>query len=42
MEQIIDKKCKIIVIGGFLGSGKTTLIENILKAKELNHKVAVI
>ena len=33
---------KVIVICGFLGSGKTTLVESILKAPQLNKKVAVI
>jgi G3E family GTPase len=33
---------KVIVIAGFLGAGKTTLIESILKAPSLDKKVAVI
>lgn len=35
-------KCKVVLIAGFLGSGKTTLIESILKAPALSVKVAVI
>jgi G3E family GTPase len=35
-------KCKIVLISGFLGAGKTTLIEGILKAPKLNASVAVI
>jgi G3E family GTPase len=35
-------KTKVIVIAGFLGAGKTTLIERILKAPILDRKVAVI
>jgi G3E family GTPase len=34
--------CKVIVIAGFLGAGKTTLVESILKAPVLQKKVAVI
>ena len=33
---------KVIVVAGFLGSGKTTLIDSILKAPQLNSRVAVI
>ena len=33
---------KVIIIAGFLGSGKTTLVEAIIKAPELSAKVAVI
>lgn len=33
---------KVIVIAGFLGAGKTTLVERILKAPVLDKKVAVI
>ena len=33
---------KVIVVAGFLGSGKTTLIDSILKAPQLNKRVAVI
>jgi G3E family GTPase len=40
MEGI--KRSKVIIVAGFLGSGKTTLIESILKAPELSKKVAVI
>jgi G3E family GTPase len=35
-------KCKVIIISGFLGSGKTTLIERIIKAPELSAKVGII
>jgi G3E family GTPase len=41
-SQDYNKKCNIIIISGFLGSGKTTLIDGVLKAKELHKKVAVI
>ncbi len=37
-----QKRAKVIIISGFLGAGKTTLIESILKAPHLNNKVAVI
>lgn len=33
---------QVIIVAGFLGAGKTTLIESILKAPELHKKVAVI
>ena len=33
---------KVIVVAGFLGAGKTTLIESILKEPELQRKIAVI
>ena len=33
---------KVIVVAGFLGAGKTTLIESILKAPKLSRRVAVI
>jgi G3E family GTPase len=33
---------KVVVVCGFLGSGKTTLVESILKAPQLNKQVAVI
>ena len=43
METIkTTDKCKVIIICGFLGAGKTTLIESILKAPALSSKVAVI
>ena len=35
-------KTKVIIICGFLGAGKTTLIESLLKSPHLQHKVAVI
>jgi len=37
-----SKKAKVVVVAGFLGSGKTTLIHRLLKAPEINQKVAVI
>ncbi len=40
MEQ--TKRAKVIIICGFLGAGKTTLIESILKAPVLSAKCAVI
>ena len=33
---------KVIVVAGFLGAGKTTLIDSILKAPKLSKRVAVI
>jgi len=33
---------KVIIVAGFLGAGKTTLIETILKAPQLSRRVAVI
>ena len=41
-QPLHDKISKVIIIAGFLGSGKTTLVESILQAPELNKKVAVI
>ena len=40
--QLQERISKVIIIAGFLGSGKTTLVESILKAPVLNKKVAVI
>jgi G3E family GTPase len=40
--EATSPKCKVVLIAGFLGSGKTTLIESILKATTLSAKVAVI
>ena len=37
-----NKTAEVIVVAGFLGAGKTTLIESILKAPELKSRVAVI
>lgn len=37
-----NKTVDVIVVAGFLGAGKTTLIESILKAPELKSRVAVI
>jgi cobalamin biosynthesis protein CobW len=33
---------KINILTGFLGSGKTTLIQNLIKCAELNQKVAIV
>ncbi len=41
-EVAQNQTSKVIVVCGFLGAGKTTLIESILKAPELSQKVAVI
>jgi len=41
-EQSAATPSKVIVVAGFLGSGKTTLIDQILKAPQLNKRVAVI
>ena len=38
----VDPPSKVIVVAGFLGSGKTTLINSILKAPQLAKRVAVI
>ncbi|TNV72799.1 hypothetical protein FGO68_gene12030 [Halteria grandinella] len=39
----MESKCKVIIVCGFLGSGKTTLIEGILKAPSLgDRKIGVI
>ena len=35
-------KVKVVILTGFLGSGKTTFIEHILKAPHISTKVAVI
>jgi G3E family GTPase len=40
--EVSSAKCKVVLIAGFLGSGKTTLIESILKAPALSAKIAVI
>ena len=40
MEEL--QKSKVIIISGFLGSGKTTLVESIIKAPKLSKKIAVI
>lgn len=37
----MEKKCSLIVLCGYLGAGKTTLIRYILKTQNL-YKVAVI
>ena len=36
------KKAKILIISGFLGAGKTTLIDRLLKQPVLSNKLAVI
>ncbi len=33
---------KINILTGFLGSGKTTLIQNLIKCGDLNQKVAIL
>jgi G3E family GTPase len=33
---------RVIILSGFLGAGKTTLIERIIKAPELHSKVGII
>jgi G3E family GTPase len=40
MDEI--KKSEVIIVTGFLGSGKTTLVESIIKAPFLANKIAVI
>jgi G3E family GTPase len=43
MENISTSgKAKITILSGFLGSGKTTMIENLLKEPVLSKKIAVI
>ena len=45
MESSIEadqSPSKVIVVAGFLGAGKTTLIDSILKAPKLSKRVAVI
>ena len=45
MESSIEAEqspSKVIVVAGFLGAGKTTLIDSILKAPKLSKRVAVI
>lgn len=37
-----NKTAQVIIVAGFLGAGKTTLIESILKTPELHKRVAVI
>lgn len=41
-SEALANATKVIVVAGFLGAGKTTLIESILKAPELQKRVAVI
>lgn len=36
------KKVKINILTGFFGSGKTTLISNIVKSDRLSNKLAII
>lgn len=40
--MVLDKRIPVTVITGFLGSGKTTLVNRILKEKHGLGKVAVI
>ncbi len=40
-SNLNEKSCGIILICGYLGSGKTTLIQNILK-NQTKYRVAVI
>lgn len=44
MEQAQEqnKKVKVNILTGFFGSGKTTLISNILKEEHLKNKIAII
>ncbi len=35
-------KVKVNILTGFFGSGKTTLISNIVKIKEMKNKLAII
>ena len=42
MEALHQQIAKVIIVAGFLGSGKTTLVESIIKSPELSAKVAVI
>jgi G3E family GTPase len=41
-EVLKNVRTQVIVVTGFLGAGKTTLIESVLKAPELKKRVAVI
>ena len=41
-EVIEHEPTQVIVVAGFLGAGKTTLIESVLKAPQLQQRVAVI
>jgi cobalamin biosynthesis protein CobW len=36
------KQVKINILTGFLGSGKTTLIQHLIKHAELNEKIAIV
>jgi G3E family GTPase len=38
----INKKVKINILTGFFGSGKTTMISNIVKAEKLHNKIAIV
>lgn len=42
MEGVQKKKVKINLLTGFFGSGKTTLITNIIKSEELKTKIAIV
>jgi G3E family GTPase len=37
-----SKKVKVNILTGFFGSGKTTLISNIVKLDEIKNKIAII
>ena len=41
-EVIANTPTQVIVVAGFLGAGKTTLIDSVLKAPEMKQRVAVI
>ena len=40
--EVDKKKVKINILTGFFGSGKTTLISNIIKKDEIKNKIAII
>jgi len=40
--EIKANKVKVNILTGFFGSGKTTLISNIVKINEMKNKIAII
>jgi cobalamin biosynthesis protein CobW len=42
MSDSYKNKVKINILTGFFGSGKTTLISNIIKAETLQNKIAIV
>lgn len=41
-DDEVIQKTKVTIIAGFLGSGKTTMIERLIKQPSLKSKIAII